>query len=379
VEEVVRDYPVRVLHVVSKMTFGGVQSVIMNYYRHIDRSKVQFDFAVQSVEKCEYDDEINALGGRIHRISPLHIDRKRFSADLKSLLRNNPEYRIIHSHQNFMNIIPLSIAKKCNVPIRISHSHNNYKASSKLKEVQRIAFRRVIRHFATECLACSQPAGRWLYGSSFGKHINDRVVHNAINTNLFRFDMHTREKLRQSLGIEDKFVLIHIGMFSKQKNHLYLLEVFSEFHKITPESVLLLIGDGKERNLIEERIDRLGLKKEVIVLGVRRNVHDYLQAADAFVFPSLHEGLPVVVVEAQTSGLPCFVSSEAVPEEVDLNNDVKFLSIKLPPSKWAEAIVSTDCLQDRTNAYQRTISGGYDVDKEAEKLMEFYLEKSGGC
>jgi len=370
----VLDYPIRVLHIVSKMSFGGVQSVIMNYYRHIDRSKVQFDFAVQSIEKCEYDEEIDALGGRIHKIAPLHIEKNHFVADLESLLLGNQEYKIIHSHQNFMNIIPLSVAKKCKVPVRISHSHNNYKASSVLKELQRFVFRRFIRCSATECLACSQLAGRWLYGSSFGKHTNDRVVHNAINTNLFRFDMDTREKLRESLGIEDKFVLIHIGMFSKQKNHLYLLEVFSEFHKITPDSVLLLIGDGKERNLIEERIDRLALKNNVILLGVRRNVYDYLKAADAFVFPSLYEGLGVVVVEAQTSGLPCFVSVEAVPKEVDLNNDVKFLSIKLPPRKWAEIIGSTECFEDRANAYQSTIGGGYDIDKEAEKLKEFYLE-----
>lgn len=370
-----KDCPVRVLHVVSKMSVGGVQSLIMNYYRHIDRSKVQFDFAVQSIEKCEYDDEINTLGGRIHRISPLHIDMKRFSADLKSLLTNNPGYRIIHSHQNFMNIIPLYIAKKCNVPVRISHSHSNYKATSTMKDLQRFAFRRLIRYAATECMACSQPAGRWLYGSSFGKHINDRVVHNAINANLFRFDKDKREKLRKNLGIEDKFVLIHVGRFSRPKNHQFLLEVFSEFLRINSDSVLLLIGDGEEKDSVKETLEKLGLWKNTFLLGFLNNVSDYLNAADAFVFPSLYEGLGIVVIEAQASGLACIVSEEAVPKEVNIADTVEFLSTKLPPNKWAEAIGKININKYRHNAYESIIRGGYEIEKEAESLMEFYLER----
>lgn len=367
-------YPIRVLHIVSKMSFGGVQSFIMNYYRHIDRSRVQFDFVVQSPEKGEFDEEIIMLGGRIHRIAPLYIDRKHFTIDLETLLTSYPGYRIIHSHQNFMNIVPLAIAKKRKIPVRISHSHSNYKAASVSKTLQRVVFRKTIRRFATDCFACSESSGEWLYGSSFGKHDNDTIIHNAIDLDHFTFNQEIRSEIRNKLNIQDKYVIMHVGMFSPAKNHGFLLEVFNEFHKQNERSVLVLVGDGKGRVAVEDKIHRLNLDKFVLMLGIRNDIPHLLMGADCFVFPSVNEGLPIAVVEAQATGVPCIVSKEAVPPETNITGEVDFLSITDNPKHWANRISSLCESFIRRDMSEFIISNGYDIKTESEKLENFYVK-----
>ncbi|HRV03019.1 MAG TPA: glycosyltransferase family 1 protein [Mesotoga sp.] len=373
-EEVVLDYPIRVLHVVSKMSFGGVQSFIMNYYRHIDRSRVQFDFTVQSTEKGEFDEEIIMLGGRIHRIAPLYIDRKHFTIDLEALLTSCPEYRIIHTHQNFMNIVPLAIAKQRRIPVRISHSHSNYRATSISKTLQRAIFRKSIRFFATDCLACSKSSGKWLYGSSFGKHDNDAVIHNAIDLDHFTFNQEIRREIRNKLSIQDKYAIMHVGMFSPVKNHGFLLEIFNEFHKQNERSVLVLVGDGKGRATIEDKIHRLDLDEFVLLLGIRNDIPHLLMGADCFVFPSANEGFPVAVVEAQATGVPCLVSKEAVPPETNITGNVHFLSINDNPKYWANRIFSLSDGFVRRDMSELVTSSGYDIKTESEKLENFYVK-----
>lgn len=362
--------PIKVLHVLSKMSFGGVQSVVMNYYRHIDRSKVQFHFVVQSSENFFYDEEIKKLGGKIYQVAPIHSNRKQFERDFFRVLKENPDYKIVHCHQNFLNIVPLRIAKKADVPIRISHSHSNYKASSFIKEIQRKAFRALISYYATDYFACSIVAAQWLYGHH-SKSSKCKIINNAIETKKYLFNEDIRYKKRKELGIDKELVLIHVGMFTDSKNQEYLFKVFEKVYDININTLLLLIGDGENRVKLMNAAKECSDNDNIIFLGKKDNVHEYLMAADLFVFPSKYEGLGMSVIEAQMSGLPCIVSN-AVPKEVDLFGDVTFVSINESPETWANIIIQYNKSR-RLHKIESLINTNYEIEIEVTKLTDYYL------
>lgn len=362
--------PIKVLHVLSKMSFGGVQSVVMNYYRHIDSSKIQFDFVVQSSENFFYDEEIKRLGGKIYQVAPIHSNRKQFERDFFRVLIENPEYKIVHCHQNFLNIVPLRIAKKAGVPIRISHSHSNYKASSFIKEMQRKVFRTIIAYYATDYFACSRVAAQWLYGHH-SKSSKCKIINNAIETKKYFFDPGIRFKKRKELGIDKELVLIHVGMFTDSKNHEYLFKVFEKVHNKNINTLLLLVGDGENRSKLMKAAKECSGSNNIIFLGKRDNVHEYLMAADYFVFPSKYEGLGMSVIEAQMSGLPCIVS-DVVPREVDLFGDVSFISINETPETWANVIIQNNTSRI-LHSIESIMNTNYEIEIEAKKLSDYYL------
>ena len=366
--------PIRVLHIITKLSFGGVQSVLMNYYRYIDRKRIQFDFVVQSDDKHFFEKEVLSLGGNIYRLPSINTDRKKFELELFKLLQAHPEYQIVHAHQNFTNIIPLRIAKKAKVKVRISHSHSKYVARTITKESMRKIFRLVISYYATNYFSCSQASAVWLYGKKNSSSNKCKIIHNAIDSNIFIMDSKIRKKIRKNLSIENKFVIIHIGMFGEAKNHEFLLEIFKEFHNKYNNSVLMLIGDGNKRNNLLNLTSTYGIDEDVLFLGKKDNVNQYLMAADYFILPSINEGLPVVVVEAQASGLPCLVS-EAVSNEVDITGIVRWCSIKRSPTEWANLI---DTQSKRVLTQQKVIEGQYDIKYESEKLANIY-EKEIHC
>lgn len=363
--------PIRVLHVVTHMNRGGLETMLMNYYRNIDRSQLQFDFLVHREKRAAYDDEIESLGGRIYRLPPLNPFSPHYRNRLQQFFFDHPEYRIVHSHIDCMSAIPLKAAKKAGVPVRIAHSHNSNQDRD-AKYILKLLYKYRIPQYATKLMACSQAAGRWMFG---GREFE--VLNNAIDASSYQFDQKIRDTQRKALGIDlDSFVVGHVGRFSPQKNHDFLIDIFAELVK-EREATLLLVGDGDLHNHIYTKVCQLGIEKRIIFTGVRNDVADLLQAMDVFVFPSHNEGLPLTVVEAQAAGLPCFIS-DGVPIECKLTNLVAQIPLRAEPREWAKKILDVSDTV-RQNTYLEICDSGFDVQSNVKKLTAFYMERASRC
>jgi glycosyltransferase involved in cell wall biosynthesis len=365
--------PIRILHVVTKMDRGGLETMLMNYYRNIDRSKIQFDFLVHRKEKGAYDDEIKSLGGKIFKLSPISLKNLlRYRIELMLFFLNNKEYKIVHSHLDSLSALPLLAAKKANVPVRIAHSHTS-NFDNDYKEKIRVVTKKIIKYFATDFAGCSEEAIEFM----FGKNVYDyKVINNAIEIDKFRFNPIKRKEVRNNLSIsEATFVLGHVGRFNYPKNHSYLIDLYYEFYNINKDSLLLLIGDGEDLDIIQNKVKALGLDGNVVFLGSRRDVHELMQAMDIFVMPSKYEGIPVVSIEAQASGLPCFFS-DLISDKVSISNCCHFIGIDKKPKEWASKINSKKSVarEDQSVAIKNR---GYDILSESCSLQKFYLLKVG--
>ena len=364
--------PLRVLQVVVNMNRGGAETLIMNLYRHMDRSKIQFDF-LTCKEGC-FDDEIEKLGGRVYRI-PYLTDGGHFQyiEALKKFFRAHPDYRVVHAHMDKMSGFVLHEAKKAGIPIRISHSHNtSSEGNSAARTYKWISGLYVLRS-ATHYLACSQKAAKWLYGSNAERAF---IVKNGIDCHQFYYSKEVRNRLRKQWGLDDKcFVVGHIGRFNLQKNHEWIARIFSEIVNFNPNAYLVLIGEGPLRKSIEEKLKFMGLSEKVKFLGIRSDVHKLLNAFDVMLFPSLHEGLPVTLIEAQSVGLPCLISDRISPE-VDMGAGlIHYESLSSTPKSWAyRALLMDDRVED-THSYIK--KNGYDIKDSAAWLESFYLQDPG--
>lgn len=366
--------PLRVLHVVVNMNRGGAETLIMNLYRNIDTEKVQFDFL--TCKEGVFDAEILAMGGKLHRI-PYVTDtgHKGYQRDLKGFFTANPEYKIVHSHMDKMSGLVLGAAKKAGVPVRIAHSHNTESEGGILTKVYKWYAGNLINLHATDYYACSEAAARWLFK---GKSKKAFIMKNGIETDKFQFCQKTRKSIRDELMLDKAtFVIGHVGRFSPQKNHLYLIDVFASINQNIPDSVLLLAGDGPLKRKLKKKVEELKLDSKVMFLGVREDINKLLQAFDVFAFPSIHEGLPVTLVEAQGAGLPCFIS-KAITKEVNMGVGlVKHLSIK-DKASWIESIIGLRSNnQSRIIPEDTLLKRGYDIRKTAEVIQSNYLSLGG--
>lgn len=360
--------PLRIAQVMGKWLGGGVESVVMNYYRNIDRSAVQFDFICDSDSTDIPYDEIESLGGRVFVVPPY----QKVFAYRKALVKLFKEngYKIVHSHLNTLSVFPLSAAKKAGIKIRIAHSHS----TSNKKEFKRNVSKKILRPwtnlFATEYFCCSEVAGRWQFGDK--KYDGGKVflLRNAIDLEKFRFNEEKRKSKREELGIdEDTFVLGHIGRFMAQKNHKFLIDIFKSVHDKNANSILLLAGQGPLFNEVKEYADSMGLCESVKFLGQRSDVADLYQAFDVFVLPSLYEGLPVVIVEAQGTGLKC-LTSDKVSYESKISSDLDFISLD-DIDLWTDRIFELRNYQ-RNDNFEECTNNGYNIKKNAAGLIEKY-------
>lgn len=318
--------PIIVAQIMGKWIGGGVESVIMNYYRHLDHTKVQFDFICDEDSTRIPYDEIKKLGGRVFLV-PKYQKLPKYLKALEELFRKN-HYRIVHSNVNTLSVFPLYAAKKAGVPLRISHSHS----TSNPKEWKRNIIKNILRPFskkyATDYFACSELAGRYLFGNKAFDQGEVKIIHNAIDFNKFKFDPEARKKLRKELNIDEKTTVIgHVGRFVQTKNHNFLVNVFKEYHTKNPDSKLLLIGAGPLEEKIKTKVKKLNLTDSVLFLGQREDINKLYSVMDVFCLPSLYEGLPVAGIEAQAAGLPC-VYSDKVTIEADATNNAYYASIK---------------------------------------------------
>lgn len=355
----------RVLQVVTHMNRGGLETMLMNYYRNIDRSRIQFDFLTHREYDGDYGDEIKTLGGIIYhmpRLNPFSIKYKKM---LNDFFDNHKQYQIIHVHQDCMSSVILKIAKQHGVKVRIAHSHN----SSQDKDYKfpiKMYYRTQIAKYATDLFACSKAAGEWMFGNS--KFI---VLNNAIDAKKYIFNQTKRDTIRKILGIDKNELLIgHVGRFCNQKNHMYLIDIFYMIQKKVPAK-LILVGDGELRTKIEEKVVSYNLKDEVIFTGIRSDVADLMQAMDVFIFPSNYEGLPVTMIEAQASGLPCLISGK-VPIECKITDLVYQSPLSQSADVWADTAIRF-VKTERRNTYENIKEAGFDIEKNSEWLQDFYL------
>lgn len=360
--------PIRVLQVVTIMNRGGLETMLMNYYRKMDRKKIQFDFMVNRKERGDYDDEIEKLGGRIYRMLPIRPGNYRqYFKQLEQFFQEYKGYRVVHAHINENSGFVLRAAKKVGIPCRIAHSHL---ADLKLdyKYPFRLYGRMNLKQNSNHLFACSKQAGNWL----FGKKEEITILNNAVDTNIFQYNTNVRNQFRKELELEDKFVIGHIGRFCKQKNHMFLIDVFHEVYKQNRKAVLLLIGQGDLEEEIKEKVKKLNLTSAVKFLGLRSDIPQLMQAMDLFLFPSLFEGLPVVLVEAQAAGLRCITSTGVTPE-AKITNQVEFISLKQSSKEWANQIINEETR--RVNSVEVLVDKGYDSTTNMKWLRDFYFQQ----
>ena len=349
-----------------------MEAVLMNYYKYIDRTKIQFDFFCDNDSTNIPYEEIEKLGGKVILIPPYQKVFK-YQKSLQKIFKEN-NYKIVHSHINTLSVFPLYAAKKANIPIRIAHSHSTSNKKEWKKNLLKQILKPFSKTFANNYFACSEYAGKWLFGEKEFNKGNIYVLNNAIDIDKFKYNEKIRNEIRKELNInKDTLVIGHIGRFVKQKNHDFLIDIFNEYTKLNNNTVLLLIGQGPLEEEIKEKVNKLNLQDNVLFLGQREGVNELYQAMDIFLLPSLYEGLGMVLIEAQCAGLPCICSTE-VPSVAKVTPNLEFLSLKNKDLIWAKKIKKISKNDKRKDFSNEIRKNSYDIKIEAKKLEKKYLE-----
>ena len=354
------------------MNSGGVEAVVMNYYRAMDRSKVQFDFFLDRNSSFPQREEIERLGGRYYLVPPYYLGFSYFFT-LKRLFRENG-YHIVHGQLNTVNALPLLAAKCAGVPVRICHNHSTGNWAEGPKTLVKHLLRPFARLWATDDFACGIATGRWMFGKKKMDEGRVRIVPNAVETSGLLFQESERQARRAELGIgPDAFLVGHVGRFTFAKNHAYLIDIFEALHKKAPDSILLLVGEGNLRDAVERKVRHKHLEDCIRFLGVQKDIGSFYSAMDVFCLPSNYEGFPVVAVEAQLNGLPCVVS-DSVTDEVSMSGNVERLSLKAGPEAWAKALYA---MRNRRLTPEQSVIRRFDIHAQADVLMNVYLQMQG--
>ena len=352
----------------SFLGLHGIASVVMNYYRQIDRSKVQFDFIVSSQEKGAYEDEVLALGGKIYRLPSRNRHPFKYVKALKLLFKENPEYKIFHVHGNSASIrMDLKAARKANIPFRIGHSHN----TSCFIKWQHYFNKPFLNKHCTHFFACSSDAGKWM----FGEKLNVKLVKNAIDLNKFKFDPNSRTEIRGLFNIQDDTVVAGtVGGLTPNKNQTFLLDVFFEYLKVNDNAKLIIVGKGGLLKELENKTKLLGIEDKVIFAGSTNTPNKFYSAFDIFCFPSLYEGLGLVAIEAAANGLNVLLS-DRIPAEVNVSGRVRFLPLG-NPANWSHCI-ENQLIKSEQRICEKNIEeieqSGYNIITAAKELENFYL------
>ena len=358
---------IRILHVIGIMNRGGAETMLMNLYRNIDRTKVQFDFVENTEKTGIFEKEISELGGRIFHCPHFNgknlFEYRRWWDEFFSKHKN--EYAFVHGHIGSTAAIYLSSAKKHGIKT-IAHSHNTFVGFSFKQCLYRVmSF--PTKYIANYFFGCSEEAAV----SRYGRQSKIEVLNNAIDTQHFLYFGR-----KEYPFTEGKIVYGHIGRFNDQKNHKFLITIYSEIYKKQHNSILLLIGDGPLRKEIEEKVDQIGLNKNVLFLGIRENIPELLSSMDLLLFPSKYEGLPVTLVEAQTSGLRCLISDVISDESVLVPELITKISLKKSAAIWADKAIELSHYNRRSYC-QEVSAAGFDIQKNAKWLQEFYIKEAG--
>lgn len=361
---------IRVLQVIHSMNLGGAENFIMNIYRVIDKTKIQFDFLVNT--PGTFDEEIRRMGGNIWMIPYVNkVGPFRYRSELKRFFSEHPEYQVVHSHLDTVSGEVIRCAKQAGVQRCITHSHNTATTGNMAVQLLKKYYQKKIPRYADVCLACSEQSGKWLYR-------NDRaiVINNGIDLKKFQFRVDIRKKVRMQYQIsEQAFVIGHVGRFSKVKNHRFLVELFESYHRRHENTVLLLCGSGEEKDRVEKLVADKRLTDQVIFFDAATDVYKMYNAMDVFVFPSVFEGISLAMLEAQVNGLP-IVASDSIDPKNALTDHVTFLSLDDSREAWTAAIEAAG-LRGRVDGREALEMGGYDIRQCADKLVQYYQQLSG--
>ena len=366
--------PKRILLVFGRLNRGGAETLAMNIYRKIDRSRVQFDFIVHTNEKCDYDDEVISLGGQIYRFPRYNVKNHfKYRKCWTNFFKSHPEYKVIHAHMTGPASVFLPIAKKFGL-FTISHSHIA-KSQSGLRQKVIDLYRFPLKHVSDHMFACSHIAGQWMFGKDVAKRANYSLLKNGVDAKSFAYSEEKRKKIRDEFGLEDRFVLGSVARFHKQKNHEFMIRILNEITKTVPDATLLLVGNGELESEIKQLVQKLGLDSNVVFAGVREDIADILSAIDLFLMPSFREGLPVSLVEAQASGIR-IVASDVISDEIHLTDLIDLCSLNKSASEWANIILKYKDGYERKNTLDDIRKSGYDIQSTTDWLQNFYLEHS---
>lgn len=369
----------RILNIVAgPLVNRGVEKVLMSYYKNIDRNKIQFDFITP--EMCKNDEMRNAissLGGQLFELNIIEDDKVKWLFLYKKALRaflSSHHYEIVMITTGSIPVLAMAtyVAKIAGVKTRIVYSHNAGILSKRYKIIKMISMP-VLRFLPTHYWACSEVAGHYTFPNAVQNRI--KIIPNAIDSSLFTYDSKTRTRVRKELDVEDKFVVGHIGAFIPQKNHSFLIDVFFELRSKCPNVILLLIGSGEKEGEIRNKVEALNLSDSVIFYGNTYKAHEYYQAMDCFVFPSLYEGLGIVAIEAQAAGLRT-LCSEAIPQEAKITEQLEYMSLSDSPKKWADKVL-TYTNYHRKNMQQSIIDAGYDIQSSVKEFEEICIASTG--
>lgn len=361
----------RIAVIIGKMHSGGKKNLVMEYYRHIDRNRIQFDFICDEDSNAIPKDEIEELGGQVYVIAPYQKIFKNMS-QMRKICKEN-KYKIIHAYNGTMNLFPMFVGWSCGIPIRISESISMAHKSDK-KTILKNMLKPFSKLFATHYMANGEVCGRWQFGDKAFDEGKVKVFKTVINTDERMYDSNIRKSAREEFGIDDRVVIGHIGRLTEQKNTLFIIDIFNEILKREPKAVLLIIGDGNLRDSMLSRIEKYGIRNSVLYLGRREDIHKFYNAMDCFLLPSLYEGLPVVGVEAENYGLPIFFSTE-IPTESSACDDLGiFLSLDSSTEEWADTIlnITKQNILNRRGRSEDVANAGFDSRKESSKLVSYY-------
>lgn len=360
----------RVLHMMGSLEMGGAQTMLMSIYRVLDKSKIQFDFVIDTEEVGYFAKEIRRLGGRIWRLPKFTgKNRKAVQHAWRVFLKEHPEYRILHSHVRSYASLYIPVAKECGLKT-IIHSHNTSNGKG-IKAIGKMILQLPLRDQADYFFGCSERAGQWLFGKKVVESDRFFILKNAVDLERFKFDSSARRRIRDELNVDDDTLLLgHIGRFHPQKNHRFLLGTFIKLKEQRAKTKLVLLGDGELKEEIAQYIHKNELNDDVLLLGIKENTEDYLSAMDALLFPSVHEGLPVVVIEAQANGLTSMIS-DTITREVGISDLVCYLPINQGFLPWIDILRKyVPVRRDVTNEIRH---GGYSVRDSANWLYDFYM------
>jgi glycosyltransferase involved in cell wall biosynthesis len=368
---------IKVLHCIAELNSGGVERLLYNYYVHMNRDEIQWDFVITAGDEHVpgmLEQPLKDLGSKIY-----YVPRKRESLlghikAVGNIIKNN-NYDVVHAHIDEISAFYMYYAKKYGVKMRITHSHLALADRGFMVETLCVFLKPLVKYLSNNWFACGLEAGKSLWGKKAVGLGKVHIVNNAIDTKKFAYDNEKREEIRKSLGIEKNIVIGSVGRFSYQKNSEYIIETFKEVHSKNAMAKLVLVGCGELENKMRDLVSQYNLENEVRFLGTRSDVNDIMKAIDIFLLPSRFEGLPIVLVEAQCAGLPCVVSSK-ITKEVNVTNLIKYVPLDLPASEWAKEVLSLFSLNNfREDGKMLVEKYGYDISIEAQKLQKYYSEK----
>ncbi|MFI3320241.1 MAG: glycosyltransferase family 1 protein [Rikenellaceae bacterium] len=370
---------IKVLFFLDRFLLGGIQSIVYDIINHLDRDKMQIDI-LQLDDGVVYPMEqtMREMGVEVFQLKGIWVrtplDFPKYFAAVDNFFKEHHDYDVVHMHSGSKNYYILKSAAKYGIPVRVAHSHNtDFQTKNPVSKMLGDAMKRPLYKYSTHRCGCSKDACEWLFGRGTVDKGESQVVLNGVDCSIFTYERSIRDSVRDELNLEGKFVVGHVGRFENQKNHTFLIDIFAEVVTRKPESVLLLVGAGSLQPMLEEKVANLGLAGKVIFLGFRSDRERIMQAMDIFVFPSLYEGLGIVLIEAQISGLP-LVTSTGIPKDLEILPDITYLSLSDGANKWAEVILSKSDYE-RQDMTAKVKSAGFDITTMIDNLYRMYTQK----